>query len=136
MDKIVQSALYRYFKILQLFGYKSYKEVYKVLLLKFIDKFLKEFKEYITLNDIWYVQRALFCLNNSICLIQFDSLHQFFIEYCKDIQENQDQDKKEINIYYDSGKLVIENYDQEIKNNIINLSYDNIEVLNNIMFVN
>lgn len=72
MDKIIYDALTRYFNTLATFGYVSYKDVYKIIFLIWVQDNVKTlFSEYITEADNRTIQRALNCMFDSTCLISY-----------------------------------------------------------------
>lgn len=74
MDNITFESLSKYFKTLSTFGYISYNDVYKLLYLVFIQKYTHHFKEYITEEDYKDINKVLYCLYESSCLISLPNL--------------------------------------------------------------
>ena len=69
-DKIYNS-LNNYFSLLSHTGYKSYSEVYKLLVLSFIEEMISgDIKEYLTEEDYKYISSAMECLYGS-CIIPY-----------------------------------------------------------------
>lgn len=76
MDKltnIASTAVNRYFKTLSTFGYKSYTDVNKLIVLIFIEELLNssEFSFYISEEDYKIITNSLYCLYGSDCMIDF-----------------------------------------------------------------
>lgn len=70
MDNLIYTALERYFNSLSKFGYKSYDEVYKLIALIFITELLNsDCKYFISEDDYKSIQKTLYCLYRSTCLI-------------------------------------------------------------------
>lgn len=70
MLKEVDAALDRYFKALEQFGYKKDTDVYKLLVLVFIEEMLSgELRHFITEEDYRVIDKALTCLYGTSCLI-------------------------------------------------------------------
>lgn len=66
-------AVKRYFDLLKLFGYKSYAEVGKLLVLLHIEELLNgSFSDYVSEADYRIITKALACITNSTCLIPFE----------------------------------------------------------------
>lgn len=64
-------ALNNYFSLLSHTGYKSYSEVYKLLVLSFIEEMISgDMKEYITEEDYKYISSTIECLYGS-CMIPY-----------------------------------------------------------------
>lgn len=64
-------ALNNYFSLLSHTGYKSYNEVYKLLVLSFIEEMISgDMKEYITEEDYKYISSMMECLYGS-CMIPY-----------------------------------------------------------------
>lgn len=64
-------ALNNYFSLLSHTGYKSYNEVYKLLVLSFIEEMISSnMKEYITEEDYKYISSMMECLYGS-CMIPY-----------------------------------------------------------------
>lgn len=64
-------ALNNYFSLLSHTGYKSYNEVYKLLVLSFIEEMISgNMKEYITEEDYKYISSTMECLYGS-CMIPY-----------------------------------------------------------------
>ena len=69
-DKIY-NALNNYFSLLSHTGYKSYSEVYKLLVLSFIEEMISgDMKEYLTEEDYKYISSVMECLYGS-CIIPY-----------------------------------------------------------------
>lgn len=65
----------RYFNALSIFGYKSYDEVYKLILLLFIQDLLGEpFNIFINEEDYKTITNILYCLYGTTCLIPYPEL--------------------------------------------------------------
>ena len=72
MEALVNTSLERYFKTLSLFGYKSYSEVYKLIVLIFIQELLdSDCKSFIKEDEYILIHKALYCLYGSTCLIPY-----------------------------------------------------------------
>lgn len=67
----VYNSINNYFSILSHTGYKSYSEVYKLLVFSFIEEMLNgPMSQYVTEKDYTIVNNALYCLYGS-CMIPF-----------------------------------------------------------------
>lgn len=75
MDAITNisfESLQRYFYSLSVLGYKSYNDVYKMLLLLYIEEiFTGEMAFYVTDKDLRIISDVLNCLYGSTCLIDY-----------------------------------------------------------------
>lgn len=72
MEDLVNTSLDRYFNTLSRFGYRSYSEVGKLLILIFIQELLEsDCKSFITNEEYMIINKALYCLYGSICLIPY-----------------------------------------------------------------
>lgn len=61
-----------YFNALTKYGYKNYQDTYKLLLLLFIDDLLTgPLSIYVTEEDYRIIDKALYCLYGSSCLIPY-----------------------------------------------------------------
>lgn len=79
LDNLTYEAFTRYFSVLEKTGYIKDSEVNKLLLLSFIQKFLKEYQYYITEEDYNIISRVISCLSGSSCLIPFKQYKQLSI---------------------------------------------------------
>lgn len=80
MDKLTDLAynsLERYFKVLSTFGYKSYNDVYKLILLLFIEDILygNMFNLYVDDKDYALLNKILYNLYCSTCFIPYPELN-------------------------------------------------------------
>lgn len=72
MENIVNESLGRYFNALSKFGYKSYADVDKLLILIFIQELLdSDCRSFITEDEYLIIHKALYCLYGSTCLIPY-----------------------------------------------------------------
>lgn len=72
MKDLINTSLKRYFNSLFKFGYKSYNEVNKLLVLLFIQELLNsDCKNFITEKDYITIHKILYCLYGSTCLIPY-----------------------------------------------------------------
>lgn len=72
LDNLAYEGVKRYFRTLSKFGYKSYKEVNKLIVLLFIEDFLREpFNLYIDEKDYKVIANTLYSLFGSTCLIPY-----------------------------------------------------------------
>ena len=75
MDKMLEiseEAITRYFTTLSQFGYKSYSDVDKLMVLVFMEEMLAgELSYFVTEEDYRYIINALYCLAGSTCMIDF-----------------------------------------------------------------
>ena len=72
MDKILYEAITRYFNALSSLGYISYNSVDKLLFLTVIQELIyKDFRALITEEDYRNVDKALYCIFGTSCLIPF-----------------------------------------------------------------
>lgn len=70
-NEVLKSILL-YYNALHQFGYKSYKDVDKLLAYIFIDDLLKgPMRVYITEKDFRIISKALYCLFGNSCLIPY-----------------------------------------------------------------
>lgn len=66
-------AIKRYFDLLGLFGYKSYAEVEKLLVMLHVEELLNgPLSSYISRQDYRTILEALTCITGSTCLIPFE----------------------------------------------------------------
>ena len=74
MDNILYEALKKYFTSLSLLGYVNYEDVNKILVLIFIQELLENnCKVFITEGDKKIIDKVLYCLYGSTCLIEYPS---------------------------------------------------------------
>lgn len=72
LDNLAYIGVSNYFKALSTFGYKSYKEVDKLLVLLFIEGLLRgPLSMYIDDCDYKTITNVLYCLFGSTCLIPY-----------------------------------------------------------------
>lgn len=72
ITKISFEAIKRYFHTLSIFGYKSYGDVNRMLLLLYIEEILTgEMAFYVSEDDLRIISGALNCLYGSDCLIDY-----------------------------------------------------------------
>lgn len=71
MDNIIYDSLVKYYKILSHLGYKSYNDVYKILFLIAVNKFIKTFGDTITKDDHRLIERSIYKVYGTRCLIPF-----------------------------------------------------------------
>lgn len=72
MDNILYESLSRYFNTLSKLGYKSYSDVDRLLVLIFIQEWLEDkCLNYINEDDQRIIERVLYCLYGSSCLIPY-----------------------------------------------------------------
>ena len=72
LTNISFEAIYRYFHTLSVLGYKSYEDVYKLILLLYLEELLTgEMSYYINEEDLRIITEALTCLYGSTCLIDY-----------------------------------------------------------------
>lgn len=77
MDNQVYESLVRYFTMLSIYGYKSYQEVYKVLVLLFINELINnDFYGIMTEADYRDMENAVSNLEGRSCLLPYQN-------YCK-----------------------------------------------------
>lgn len=80
MDKltdIAYTSINRYFNTLSKLGYKSDNEVYRLILLLFIEEMLdSSFSLYIDEEDYRTINNVLYCLFGSTCLIPYPEFLQ------------------------------------------------------------
>jgi hypothetical protein len=77
VTNISYEAIRRYFTTLSSFGYKSYKEVDKLLVLLFIDDLLKgSLSQYVTEEDYRVLIRLLNNLGGTTCLVPYIQLEE------------------------------------------------------------
>lgn len=77
MDELIFKTLDRYFNVLSKLGYFNYKDVDKMLFLIAIYDFIyNDFEGLITEDDYRDIEKAVYCILGSTCLIPFPS-------YCK-----------------------------------------------------
>lgn len=72
MENLLYNSLYRYFSTLGAVGYVSYDSVYRLILLRFMNRFLNyDFVGVVSEKDYKDIDRMLDCLFG-ICLIPYD----------------------------------------------------------------
>ena len=70
ITNITNNAVQKYFKALEYYGYKSYDDVNKLILLIAIQELVDyDFRYLIEENDYTVINNALYCLYGSTCLI-------------------------------------------------------------------
>lgn len=69
LNIILEHSLEKYFKVLSKTGYKSFKDVYKLLSLVIVTKLIEKYSEYITEEDLRSMSMAIACISGS-CLIE------------------------------------------------------------------
>ena len=81
MDKMLEiseEAITRYFTTLSQFGYKSYSDVDKLMVLVFMEEMLAgELSYFVTEEDYRYIINALYCLAGSTCMIDFPMFESY-----------------------------------------------------------
>lgn len=65
---LTAQSLNNYFDILETQGYLKDRETFNILALTEISKFVEEFKDILTEADLYNVQKAIDCIENS-CMI-------------------------------------------------------------------
>jgi len=72
MDEIVYEALYKYYHALELKGYMSNIQSYKLLILSFYMNFISnDYRGIISKEDYSLIEKALNCLYGTSCLIPY-----------------------------------------------------------------
>jgi hypothetical protein len=72
MDEFVYNSLSTYYNTLEKTGYLSYDNVYKLLLLVFYKDFVYgDFRGVLNEKDYSMIERALYCLFGTTCLIPY-----------------------------------------------------------------
>ena len=72
LTKLSAESIQRYFTSLSQFGYKSYTDVYRLIVLLFIEEMMvHKFSDFITEEDYNDILKALNHLAGSNCLIEF-----------------------------------------------------------------
>lgn len=72
LKNIAYIGICNYFQTLATFGYKSYSEVYKLIVLLFIEDLLRgPLSIYVTECDYRTIANVLYCLFGSTCLIPY-----------------------------------------------------------------
>lgn len=72
MDDVLYESLSRYFKVLSHLGYRRYDDVYKLIFLAAVEEFVyHDFYGQITEDDYRKIERALYCVLGSTCLIPY-----------------------------------------------------------------
>lgn len=71
MDNTLYEACLKYFTTLTSFGYKSYGEVKKVLLLIYIQELVNNTSVIISEDDYRSIESALYCIYGTSCLIPY-----------------------------------------------------------------
>lgn len=70
MEEILYNSLNTYFKIISSHGYRSYSIVYKILVIDFLNDFIKEFNELLSVEDRHLIQSLLYCFFETTCGIE------------------------------------------------------------------
>lgn len=74
ITNISAEAIRRYFNILIKLGYKNYEDVYKIIVLTYLEELLSDnFSLYITEKDYDDIMKVFYQLLGSNCLIDFPS---------------------------------------------------------------
>lgn len=72
LTKLSAESIQKYFTSLSQFGYKNYTDVYRMIVLLFIEEIVThKFLEFITEKDYNDILKSLNCLVGSNCLIDF-----------------------------------------------------------------
>ena len=72
LEEIEANSVIRYFNTLTKFGYKSYNDVYKLIVLLFIEDLTSsDMSIYINEEDYKHIQNMLYCLFGNSCLIPY-----------------------------------------------------------------
>lgn len=72
MEELVNTSLERYFNTLSKFGYKSYSDVDRLLMLIFIQELLdSDCRSFITEKEYMTIHKSLYCLYGYTCLIPY-----------------------------------------------------------------
>lgn len=83
----VYNAINRYFSVLSHTGYKSYDEVYKLLVFSFIEELLYgPFAEFITEKDYNLIMKSVDCLYGS-CMIPYPEYKRSYDETVKSMPD-------------------------------------------------
>ena len=71
MDNLLYNACVKYFTTLGNYGYKNYVEVKKLLFFIFIQELVNTTSIVISEEDYKYLERALYCIYGTTCLIPY-----------------------------------------------------------------
>ena len=71
MDDLLYDACVRYFTALSHFGYRSYKDVNKLLFYIFVDELVNNPSIVISEDDYKTIESALYCIYGTSCLIPY-----------------------------------------------------------------
>lgn len=75
---IIYDSLQKYFKVLSQYGYKTYGDVNKVLLLIYIDRLLNgNYGIQITEEDYRIIDNSLYCVFGNSCLISYPTINVY-----------------------------------------------------------
>lgn len=74
VTNITENTINRYFNSLSKLGYKNYTDVYKIIILTFLEELLGyDFFEFVSEEDYTAIMQAIYCLAGNTCIIEFPS---------------------------------------------------------------
>lgn len=69
LDNELYESIYRYFKVLSQFGYKSYEDVNRLLVMLYISDILSEYQ--VAEEDLRTLQNCMYCMYGTTCLVPY-----------------------------------------------------------------
>ena len=82
LESVVSESLNNYYTVLEKTGYIKQPDVNRLLLLQFLENFLKEYSGYVTDSDYNMISRIIDCISNSTCFVpNVDKLLPSYVVY-------------------------------------------------------
>lgn len=74
VTNLTENTINRYFNSLSKLGYKNYTDVYKIIILTFLEELLGyDFFGFVSEEDYNVIMKAIYCLADNTCIIEFPS---------------------------------------------------------------
>ena len=74
VTNITENTVNRYFNSLSKLGYRNYTDVYKIIILTFLEELLDcDFFGFVSEEDYNAIMKAIYCLADNTCTIEFPS---------------------------------------------------------------
>ena len=72
MEEYINTSIERYFNTLSHTGYMPYSDVYKLIVIMFVDELLNgEYKRFVSDDEHTVIHKSLYCLYGSSCLTPY-----------------------------------------------------------------
>lgn len=97
-NTLISNSLNKYFQVLARTGYKSYGDVYGLVVLCMINHILNNYSEYITEEDIQAIDRVVYCVGGT-CLVDYP------VHLSEDSIFHENRNKKNFRMVQDCKKL-------------------------------